>query len=174
MAQRIYASDSNFNLTMMERRQRLKGRSFPPFAAPLFPSLSVDFCFVSKYTVSEKKISDSQDLILRIGFFFLNLKTRSWESGFFSWISRFDLENQFFFSLTSRFNLENKIFFLEPQEALEMKHVNEYLTRKLNLDKKELVKNKAEIVRVWEQHFQETKSLQWDVCINIWTKSFVY
>ena len=57
--------------------------------------------------------------------------------------------------------------FLEPQEALEMKHVNEYLTRKLNLDKKELVKNKAEIVRVWEQHFEETKSLQRDVCISI-------
>ena len=50
--------------------------------------------------------------------------------------------------------------FLEPQQALEVKHVNEYLTRKLNLDKKELVKNEADIARVWEQRFEEIKSLQ--------------
>ena len=46
--------------------------------------------------------------------------------------------------------------FLEPQQALEVKHVNEYLSRKLCLDKKELVNNKADIVRVWE-HVEEIK-----------------
>ena len=94
-AQRNYACKSNFFLTMTERRQCSKGRSFPPFAAPSLPSLSNDFCFYFKLYFNKKNLKIKS---WEFEFFFENIKIRSWESEFFSWISRFSLENLNIFS----------------------------------------------------------------------------